>query len=181
MPVKSETSTRFMDEIRILSPWAYFFASLGFLMIVVAAVYTAHANKEVTPVFALPVLVPLTIVGGAVFACFILLIGYVNADAGRRGMSRLFWTLIAIFIPKALGIVLYFVMRQPKTMACPQCSAAVARGFGFCPRCRYQLGSVCSHCQHALPGNADHKFCPYCGGDLAKGGNPTSEPVPNPA
>ena len=29
MPVKNETSTRFMDEVRIISPWAYLFVFLG--------------------------------------------------------------------------------------------------------------------------------------------------------
>ena len=45
--------------------------------------------------------------------CYAVLIGYINQDAGRRGMSRLLWTLIAIFVPNGLGIVLYFVLRKP--------------------------------------------------------------------
>ena len=32
MPVRNETSTRFMDEIRVISRWAYFFAFLGFAL-----------------------------------------------------------------------------------------------------------------------------------------------------
>ena len=165
MPVKNETSTRFIDEVRIVSPWAYVFASLGFLSAVAAFVYVIHTDGSPFP---FPFLVLLTLLGGVLMACYVLLIGYINVDAGRRGMSRLAWTLIAIFIPHALGIVLYFVLRKPRTLTCPQCGAAVEPGFGFCPECRSPLHAVCPHCQRGV--NAATKFCPYCGGDLENRG-----------
>ena len=172
MPVKNETSTRFIDEVRIVSPWAYVFAALGFLLSVTAAVY---ATLTGTSPFPLPFLVLLTIFAGALMACYVLLIGYINVDAGRRGMSRLAWTLIAIFIPHALGIVLYFVLRKPRTLTCSQCAAAVEPGFGFCPECRARLQAVCPHCQRGV--NAATKFCPYCGGDPANRSTTPSNPV----
>jgi len=46
MPVKNETSTRFMDEISIISPWAFFFVILGYLAAVAAVV---HATLCGTP------------------------------------------------------------------------------------------------------------------------------------
>jgi RNA polymerase subunit RPABC4/transcription elongation factor Spt4 len=104
-------------------------------------------------------------------------IGYVNRDAGRRGMSRVFWTLLAIFIPNALGIVLYFILRKPRTSNCPQCGAVVEPRFGFCPRCRHRLSPVCPHCQRGV--NASDKFCPYCGDDLGAGGSAVSAPPPS--
>lgn len=161
MPIKNQNSTRFTDEIRIISPWAFFIALLGFVsMVVLLVVVTAKADNPP------PVAVrwPLGIVTGAVIACYIVLIGYVNRDAGRRGMSRLLWTLVAIFVPNGLGIVLYFILRKPRTTKCPQCDALVEPGFGFCPQCRYRLQPVCPHCQRGVsPGG---KFCPYCGGAL---------------
>ena len=176
MPMKNETSTRLMDEMRSLSPWAYAFAVLGSLCGVAAFVFVAVTHQEPFP---LPFLVLLTILGGAMMGCYFLLIGYINADAGRRGMSRLAWTLIAIFVPHALGIVLYFVLRKPRTLTCPQCSAAVEPGFGFCPECRSPLHAVCPHCQRGV--NAAAKFCPYCGGDLANRGANPSNPVSIPS
>jgi hypothetical protein len=175
MPVKNETSTRFMDEVRIISPWAYIIASLGYVAAGAAVVFATLTTKTADPFYRLPVLVPLAIVGGTLIACYILLIGYVNRDAGRRGMSRLAWTLLAIFIPHALGIVLYFVLRQPRTANCPQCSAVVEPGFGFCPRCRCRLNAICPQCQRGV--NAADKFCPYCGGDLGTSVNNVSVPL----
>ena len=101
--------------------------------------------------------------------CWFLLIGYVNRDAARRGMSPLAWTLLAIFIPNALGIVLYFVLRKPSIAACPQCGTQLGPGFGFCPGCRHLLNPVCPKCQRTV--HAGDKFCPYCGGDLTTASN----------
>jgi len=147
MPVKNETSTRFMDEIRIISPWAYVFVILGFLAGIAAVV---HATLSGSPPFPLAVMVPLAILGGTILGCYILLIGYVNRDAGRRGMSRLGWTLLAMFIPNALGIVLYFVLRKPRIATCSQCGNAVQSGFNFCPRCNYKLSPSCPRCQRVV-------------------------------
>jgi RNA polymerase subunit RPABC4/transcription elongation factor Spt4 len=177
MPIKNETSTRFMDEVRIISPWAFVIASLGYVVPFAAMVFALHTDKSGDPFYRLPVLVPLVILVGTASACAILLIGYINRDAARRGMSPLLWTLLAIFIPHALGIVLYFVLRKPRTLNCPQCSAVVEPGFGFCPRCRGRLNAICPQCRRGV--NAADKFCPYCGGDLGTSVNTASVPVPS--
>ena len=175
MPVKNETSTRFMDEVRIISPWAFAFALLPFAAAAGAVVLVALTEKTDVP--PLPLLALFGIAGATAVACYILLIGYVNRDAGRRGMSRVLWTLLAIFIPNALGIVLYFILRKPRISNCPQCSAVLEPGFAFCPRCRHRLAPVCPQCQRSV--NAGDKFCPYCGGDLGTSVNLVSVPVPN--
>ncbi len=158
MQVKHETSTRFMDEIRIISPWAYVFVILGYLMVVAAVVYATLSGN---PPFPLAGMVPLAILGGTALGCCILLIGYINRDAGRRGMSRLAWTLLAMFVPNALGIVLYFVLRKPRIAICPQCGNALQPGFNFCPRCSHKLGLSCPQCRRVV-GVID-VYCPYCG------------------
>src|ERR1039457_4013158 len=100
MPVRDEKTTRFMDEIRIISPWAYFFAALAFAGVIAVLMFAAHADKKAPPP---AVMVLLAIVTGTLLACYVVVIGYVNRDAGRRGMSRFFWTLLAIFIPTRSG------------------------------------------------------------------------------
>jgi hypothetical protein len=163
MPVKNETSTRFMDEIRIISPWAYVFVALGYLAGIAAVIFASLSSKPPMPLVAM---IPMALGGGTFLGCY-----YINHDAGRRGMSRLAWTLLAIFIPNALGIVLYFVLRKPRIAHCPQCNAQLDPGFGFCPQCRYRVSPVCPHCQRTVhPGN---KFCPYCGNDLGSAASST--------
>lgn len=165
MPVKNETSTRFIDEFRIISPWAHLFAWLGVAMVIGAMIFGRLTDKSGDRFFTLPILLPVGLIGATIVACYFLLIGYINADARRRGMNRILWTFIAIFIPNGLGIVLYFVLRNPRPPRCPQCDALVDPSFGFCPRCRHRLTAVCPHCQRGV--HDSDKFCPYCGGDLA--------------
>jgi len=147
-----------MDEIRMISPWTYLFVALGFLATFAAVVFAALSGNAPLPVVAM---VPLAVLGATVLGCYILLIGYINCDAGRRGMSRLGWTLLAIFIPNALGIVLYFVLRSPRIMTCPQCGNALQPGFNFCPHCDYKLSPSCPNCQRLV--RASDVYCPYCG------------------
>jgi RNA polymerase subunit RPABC4/transcription elongation factor Spt4 len=161
MPVRNETRTTFSDEIRIISPVCYFLAVLAFVgMQVLFATVVAHDPKA-PPLWARECL---ALIAGSLLAIWVLLIGYICRDAGRRGMSPLLWTLVAIFVPNALGIVLYFILRKPRLGACPQCGTHVEPGYGFCPKCRYRLQPVCPHCQRSVqPGDV---FCPYCGGSL---------------
>jgi hypothetical protein len=171
MSITHQPSTRFRDEIRTISPWAYAFAALGFLafqflfLVMVAKDHNAPS---------LPIRVLLGLLGGVLLGCYILLIGYVNKDASRRGMSRWLWTLIAIFVPNGLGVVLYFVLRKPSSTCCPQCNATLDPGFSFCPRCRYHLTPVCPRCQRSV--SAGDKFCPYCGETLASSGQTPALP-----
>ncbi|MGA9527021.1 MAG: zinc ribbon domain-containing protein [Terriglobales bacterium] len=175
MPVRNEPSTSFMDEVRSISPWAFFLAGLGWVGMIGVLIFAGLSDKSARSNPPLPVMVLLGIIAGALVACYILLIGYINRDAGRRGMSRALWTLLAIVIPNALGIVLYFILRKPRLLKCPQCGTVVEPGFGFCPRCRCRLSPVCPHCQHSV--NPGDKFCPYCGGELGTATNMISPAV----
>jgi RNA polymerase subunit RPABC4/transcription elongation factor Spt4 len=159
--MRNQTSTRFRDEIRIIPPWVFLLATLVSLSVAILFVVVMGRDQHAPP---LAVRVLLGVVAGTVLGCYLVLIGYINRDAGRRSMSRLLWTLIAIFVPNGLGIVLYFVLRKPRAARCSQCNAEVESGFSFCPRCRNRLQPVCPHCQRSV--SHGDKFCPYCGGDL---------------
>ena len=74
---------------------------------------------------------------GVVIAIWILGLGYVNADARRRGMPPILWTLIAAFIPNLLGFLLYFALRRPVASPCPHCGQAMTAEQRFCSWCGY--------------------------------------------
>jgi hypothetical protein len=78
---------------------------------------------------------------GSLFALWVLGLGYVYADARRRNMPHIPWTLIAAIVPNLLGFLLYFVLRKPIASPCPQCDQPVAAGQRFCPSCGYQAFS----------------------------------------
>ncbi len=81
------------------------------------------------------------LLGGVVIAIWILCLGYVNADARRRGMPPILWTLIVAFIPNLLGFLLYFALRRPIALPCPHCGQATTAGQRFCSWCGYQGSS----------------------------------------
>jgi hypothetical protein len=92
---------------------------------------------------------------------YVLLIGFIRVDAKRRGMRYVLWTLLAIFIPNGIGIILYFVMRDPMPTPCPKCSRLSAQSFTFCPSCGSELMRTCRVCHKKL--GQGWSNCAYCG------------------
>jgi hypothetical protein len=103
---------------------------------------------------------------GALFLfAWVLLIGYINADARRRGMRHVMWTLLTIFIPPyGIGAILYFVLREPLLVACSKCGARGRSVFVFCPQCGAELSPSCPFCKRAV--EAGWNRCAYCGKEL---------------
>jgi hypothetical protein len=64
---------------------------------------------------ALPILLPMILAG------YTLLIGYIYGDARRRGMRYVMWTLLAIFLFNGIGVILYFILREPLQVYCSRC------------------------------------------------------------
>ena len=170
MQVTSDKHTGFSDELRFIPKWAWTVAALLLVGIpVLFATVLSHDPKAPR----LAALIPLGILCGFVGVCYFLLIVYVNRDAGRRGMNRWVWTLLAVFIPNALGIILYFLLRQPLPLTCPHCGAKVRNDYGYCPNCGSNLSPRCPQCQHAV--HATDVYCPYCGNRLDKTNSSTPQ------
>ena len=152
-------------EFAIVPNVARVIAVLGFaavqvcLLVLVPHFYHGH---DMPPKAVLPLI---SIIGGLFFALFILLIGYVNADSKRRGMNSLLWTLLVLFVPKAIGFLAYFLLRKPLLVegvhSCPKCGSGVRADFRFCPKCGYSFAPVCWNCGRGL--QPDYVICPYCG------------------
>jgi hypothetical protein len=84
------------------------------------------------------------LLAGVVIAIWVLGLGYVYADARRRGMPPILWTLIAAFIPNLLGFLLYFALRRPIALPCPHCGKPTTAEQRFCSWCGYQGSSKLS-------------------------------------
>ena len=104
----------------------------------------------------------------SIFASFVLLTGYVNRDAKRRGMSAALWTfLVVVLWPAyfAIGYIIYFLLREPLPYACPQCGTVVGARFNYCPNCKRDLHPCCPQCKAEVV--ETDKYCPNCGQELS--------------
>jgi hypothetical protein len=118
-------------------------------------------------------IVAVSLLPGIPLFILVLLIGYVYADAKRRGMRYVMWTLLAIFIPNAIGIILYFILREPLLTPCPHCGTSVRPGYAFCPKCGTAMGMACPVCRSAVEPGWSH--CARCGAALTP--SPASSPA----
>jgi hypothetical protein len=98
-----------------------------------------------------------------VFFVYVLLMGYIAGDARRRGMRPALWVLLAMFMPSAIGILLYFILREPLLRPCPRCGKE-AKSFPYCPSCGANLASTCPSCRNAVEPGWAH--CARCGTQL---------------
>jgi RNA polymerase subunit RPABC4/transcription elongation factor Spt4 len=118
-----------------------------------------HENKAPVAInLIVPVIFPLALAGYAV------LIGYVNGDARRRGMHYVMWTLLAIFLFNGIGVILYFIMREPLLVYCSRCGGGVSATHAFCPRCGASVQPACQSCHRAVQSGWTH--CAWCGNQL---------------
>jgi len=172
MQVRNEPQTGFATEIKIIPAWAWGLS--GISIIAAQLFFNLYLAREPHPpaAWARPLL---GLAAGLGAACFLLLIGYINRDAKRRGMSPTLWTLVAFLIPNALGILLYFVLRQPRRSLCPQCGHAVQAEFNFCPQCNCKLSPSCLQCQRVI--SAADAYCPYCGASQRTPATPAASPT----
>jgi len=154
-----EMRPQISEEIRLIPLWSVALA-IALFAAVQATVHlylTQHQHNLPPRGF----LIFWSLAWGTVLAVYSLMVGYVTRDAKRRGMNLALWTPLVIFMPGAIGLVLYFLLRQPILSACPQCSTSVVPGMNFCPQCRFQLTPTCPQCQRAV--RITDAYCGNCG------------------
>ncbi|HLJ28037.1 MAG TPA: zinc ribbon domain-containing protein [Candidatus Angelobacter sp.] len=155
---------RFSEEVRIISPIAWFLAVLGsvgmFLCLYLVAIPRDPRLRHWPPIGQLL----FSLWPAVLILIWILLIGYINADARRRGMRYVMWTLLAVFVPNTIGIILYFVLRDPLLVRCAQCGMPGRTTFVFCPQCGGELCPVCPGCRRSI--EPSWKKCAYCGAQV---------------
>jgi len=151
----------FRSELAIIPTVARVIAVVAFVLVQIALLVLVPTYCNAKDVPPRPALIAISLFGGLIMAIIVLLVGYVNADSKRRGMNSLLWTLLVIFIPKALGFLAYFLLRKPLVMACPKCGTSIGSDFRFCPKCGYAITPTCVQCGRSI--NRDYVCCPYCG------------------
>jgi len=176
---KRKEKLRFWHEFGIIPRWLKVLVAVAYLVALGIAIPVNLAQRNTTagmfppelrydPVLASFALAGLVTLMSFFFATFIFLTAYVNRDASRRGMNAALWTiLILIFLPTwgFIGLVIYFLMRDPLPYPCPQCGTTVGPRYNFCPNCKCNLHPSCPQCKHEVA--ETDKFCPYCAADLS--------------
>ena len=172
---RKKEAFRFSAELYIIPKWLKILCTI--LYVVAVAVGMAVMIKapdarphDIRDDVALSVLAIIGIITGVslVFAASILMLGYVNRDAKRRGMNSALWTwFVLLMLPTSVGIIgliIYLLVREPLPYPCPRCSTLVGARFNFCPNCKCNLHPSCPNCKREVA--ETDKFCPYCAQDL---------------
>ena len=156
--------SRFTRELRVIPEAAWIFSLFAYLCFTVSLFFfVVPTDPEIGkwPRWGQALFVH----GMFVFVlAWVALNGYIYGDAKRRQMRYVLWTLLAIFIPNAIGMILYFILRDPVPKPCPGCGQVEKGRFPFCPHCGALLQSTCPKCDQ--PVEPTWVNCAHCGQQL---------------
>lgn len=153
----------FRKELRVIPRTAWIVAGLFYVGMATLAWCLVPTDHEMSQwprdgqlafIFLLPLF----------FFLIIPLYGYVYGDAKRRGMRYVMWTLLAIFVPDFIGVIIYFILRDALPFDCPSCHNLVPSKFTFCPHCGNALRPYCPQCGKSV--ERAWTNCGYCGTKL---------------
>ncbi len=156
--------SRFREELRVIPRKGWLVAIVLYLalVLVMTIVVRIHSEFRTWPlheripfVVGVPLLLPI----------YVLVVGYVYSDARRRQMRYVLWTFLAAFIPYAIGLILYFILRDPLPIPCPSCAMPAPASYVFCPHCGTAVSPSCPHCGKSVQRGWSN--CAYCGTKLA--------------
>jgi len=75
---------------------------------------------------------------------------------------------IMALVPYFVGVILYFILRDPLPTPCHRCGMEVPQAFAFCPGCGASIHPICSQCGKSL--QPEWSNCPHCGTRLVSAG-----------
>lgn len=153
----------FRENLRVIPKGAWITALIIYSGAVIGIHFGVTTDPEMSrwPLagqLAFNFLVPL-----AIFP-FLLLFGYIYGDARRRHMNAIGWTLLSIFVPYLIGVILYFILRDALPADCPNCHQIVPAKYVFCPSCGRALQPHCPQCGKAVERTWTN--CGFCGTKL---------------
>lgn len=154
------------ERMRIIRPTAWLIAVLIYFCFVVFVVTVPMRQDPEMGSWPLAAKIAFIGVMPLFLSLYVLLIGFVYADAKRRGMRYVMWTWLAALVPNAIGVILYFLLRDPMPSPCPKCGDVALGTFAFCPRCGENLRPACPVCRRGVERVWTH--CAYCGTALSR-------------
>lgn len=156
--------SRFTESVKIIPRSAWYIAGIVYIGFATLSLTVFIPGDREMRHWPLPGKLAFAFGVFLIVAAWVLLVGYVYADAKRRGMRYAMWTWLAALIPDGIGIILYFILRDPLPRPCPGCAALVKSGFVFCPHCGTAMKHTCPNCGRAV----EHGWanCPECGSKL---------------
>jgi Double zinc ribbon/Phospholipase_D-nuclease N-terminal len=152
------------DGLKMIPLWSIFLAiavSVGVLIYFNSVPQPAHRRPGTLPMHWIFLYTMVT-----ALASYILLLGYVSRDVRRRNMPATLWLLIVLVMPGGIGAVVYFLLRQPIVMRCPNCTTELAATVHFCPQCQFQVAPVCGQCFRSV--QITDVYCAQCGHEVAE-------------
>ena len=103
----------------------------------------------------------------------VLICVFVYRDARSRGMNAALWTIVVLFAPLFVGLIVYLIVREGTSAArCPGCGERVAEDFAVCPQCGMRLQGQCPNCGFFV--QPQWRACPKCATPL----EPSARPSP---
>jgi len=153
--------SRFQDEVALVPRTAVVVAVCVWLVFILLMMWGPMGHDPELRHWPLAGQLAISILPGLPLFFLALMVGYVYADAKRRSMRYVMWTWLAALIPNAIGIILYFVLRDPMPVDCPHCGTRARAGFAFCPKCGGALSRACPQCRSAVEDGWTH--CAHCG------------------
>jgi len=159
----------FASEFRVVPRWLVRLLCTVYVVALATVLWISIYMPNLPPfgISVEPLALKLLAVFGAVtgmaicMSAFVMLLGYIGADAKRRGMSPVLWVLVSLLVPYLVGVILYFVVREPLPFECPRCGRLVNAQFNFCPNCQCNLRPNCPNCRREV--RSGDRFCPHCG------------------
>jgi hypothetical protein len=155
----------FWASVRIIPKPAWLVAGLLSVLIVLPLLLGPMRYDDEIRSWPLIGRVGLVAVVPIVVIAYSMLVGFIYADAKRRRMRHVMWAWLAL-VPYFVGVILYFILRDPLPASCPQCGTDVPQAFAFCPGCGASVHPVCPQCGKSL--QREWMNCPHCGNRVVR-------------
>ena len=159
-----ETAFAIAQEARLVPRWSIALSVLAFVTMQYLYWVVLPAHRHHPSTIPDSIRIYLSLSWSVLAALYVLMIGYVSNDSPRRNMNTGFWMFVSL-MPGGIGLVLYFLLRQPTLSVCPSCSARIQNEFHFCPQCSFQVSAACGNCYRSV--RASYLYCAHCGHDLS--------------